>query len=80
MDIGENSSVILSRRKFHTGNKCAYEITKGLEEEVLGGSPGAGTKRTTHTGLAEGHDFSIVGKLENQAVPRATLGSEVKLP
>lgn len=46
---------------------------EGLEEEVLGGSPGATTKRATHTGWAEGHDFSTVGKLENQAVPRALL-------
>lgn len=53
---------------------------EGLEEEVLGGSPGASTKRTTHTSLVEGHDFSTAGKLENQAVPRATLGYEVTLP
>ena len=30
LGIGENSSVILSRRKFQTGNECAYEITRGI--------------------------------------------------
>lgn len=58
LDIGQNSSVILSRRKFHIGNECAYEITKGI-----GGGTGWPSRyqRTTHTSLAEGHDFSTVG-------------------
>ena len=51
---------------------------EGLEEEVLGGPPG--TKRTTHTSLAESHDFSTVGKLENQEVAWAAIDPEVTLP
>lgn len=51
---------------------------KGLEEEVPGGPPG--TKRTTHTSLAEGHDFSTVGKLENKEVAWAAIDPEVTLP